>query len=43
VITITIHLVGAELNAARVAQRVSEEGHDMPADKLIQRIPRMFT
>jgi predicted ABC-type ATPase len=42
VIMIMIHLERAELNAARVAQRVSEGGHDVPTDKLIQRIPRML-
>ena len=35
-----IHLEGSELNEARVSQRVSEGGHDVPADKIRSRIPR---
>jgi predicted ABC-type ATPase len=42
VILVLIHLEHAELNAARVAQRVSEGGHDVPTEKLIQRIPRLL-
>lgn len=42
VIMVVIHLEHAELNAARVAQRVNEGGHDVPTEKLIQRIPRML-
>lgn len=39
-ILIYIHLSHSELNQARVAQRVSEGGHSVPADKIIARIPR---
>jgi len=35
-----IHLQSDELNQARVAQRVSEGGHDVPAEKIVARIPR---
>ena len=42
VIMVVIHLERAELNAARVAQRVSEGGHNVPTEKLLQRIPRML-
>jgi predicted ABC-type ATPase len=42
VIMVVIHLERAELNAARVTQRVSEGGHDVPTEKLLQRIPRML-
>ncbi len=37
---IYIHLVNTELNQARVSQRVASGGHDVPADKIISRIPR---
>ena len=40
VILIFIHLENDQLNQARVVQRVSEGGHDVPADKIIARIPR---
>ena len=42
VIMVVIHLNHAELNAARVAQRVSEGGHSVPTPKVISRIPRML-
>jgi predicted ABC-type ATPase len=42
VIMVVIHLEQAELNAARVAQRVSEGGHSVPPEKVISRIPRML-
>jgi len=42
VIMVVIHLEQVELNAARVAQRVSEGGHNVPTEKVIQRIPRML-
>ena len=42
VIMVVIHLVSAELNVARVAQRIDEGGHSVPTEKLIQRIPRML-
>lgn len=37
---IYIHLETSELNQARVKQRVSEGGHDVPPEKIISRIPR---
>lgn len=40
VILVFIHLNTDELNQARVAQRVSEGGHSVPAEKIISRIPR---
>ncbi len=40
VILIYIHLQSAELNQARVAQRVMQGGHNVPADKIISRLPR---
>ena len=42
VIMVVIHLEQAELNAARVAQRVREGGHNVPTEKLLKRIPRML-
>jgi len=42
VIMVVIHLEQAELNAARIAQRVSEGGHSVPPEKVISRIPRML-
>jgi predicted ABC-type ATPase len=35
-----IHLATPELNQARVKQRVSEGGHDVPPEKITSRIPR---
>lgn len=40
IILVYIHLASAELNEARVRQRVSEGGHDVPHDKIYGRIPR---
>lgn len=40
VILVFIHLQFNELNQARIAQRVSEGGHDVPAEKVVSRIPR---
>ena len=40
IILVYIHLQNDELNQARVAQRVGEGGHNVPADKIISRIPR---
>ncbi len=40
IILVYIHLQNDELNQARVAQRVSEGGHNVPTDKIISRIPR---
>jgi len=42
IVLVFIHLQTAELNQARVAQRVSEGGHNVPADKIINRIPRLL-
>ena len=42
VILVLIHLESAELNQARIASRVSEGGHSVPADKVISRIPRLL-
>ena len=42
VIMVMIHLEHAELNAARVAQRVKEGGHNVPTEKLLKRIPRVL-
>ena len=39
-ILVFIHLQNDELNHARVHQRVSEGGHDVPTNKIISRIPR---
>ena len=40
IILVYIHLVDSRLNEARVKQRVSEGGHNVPADKIHTRIPR---
>lgn len=40
VILVFIHLDNTELNKARVAQRVSEGGHNVPEEKIATRIPR---
>jgi predicted ABC-type ATPase len=40
VILVYVHLESADLNEARVAQRVCEGGHDVPADKIRSRLPR---
>ncbi len=40
IILVYIHLQNDELNQARVIQRVNEGGHNVPADKIISRIPR---
>jgi predicted ABC-type ATPase len=40
VILVYIHLATSDLNEARVSQRVSEGGHDVPSDKIRKRIPR---
>ena len=42
VIMVVIHLEQAELNTARVAQRVREGGHNVPTEKLLKRIPLML-
>jgi predicted ABC-type ATPase len=40
VVLVYIHLENAQLNEARVRQRVTEGGHDVPAEKIRGRIPR---
>ena len=40
IILVFIHLCDPALNQARIAQRVSEGGHNVPDDKVINRIPR---
>ncbi len=40
IILVYIHLDSTELNEARVTQRVSEGGHNVPTDKIQSRIPR---
>lgn len=42
VILVLIHLGDAELNQARISQRVAAGGHAVPADKVISRIPRLL-
>ncbi|MCF6202820.1 MAG: hypothetical protein L3J59_03995 [Methylococcaceae bacterium] len=42
VVLVFIHLDLASLNQARVAQRVGEGGHNVPADKVSSRIPRVL-
>jgi predicted ABC-type ATPase len=43
VVLVFIHLDNVSLNQARIAQRVSEGGHNVPEDKVISRIPRTLT
>jgi len=40
IILVYIHLENVELNQARVVQRVMQGGHNVPADKIVSRIPR---
>jgi predicted ABC-type ATPase len=40
VILVYIHLFDSSLNEARVKQRVSEGGHNVPIEKIYSRIPR---
>lgn len=42
VILVFIHLDNTALNKARVSQRVSEGGHNVPEDKVDSRIPRLL-
>jgi predicted ABC-type ATPase len=42
IVLVFIHLETVDLNQARIAQRVSEGGHNVPADKVINRIPRLL-
>ncbi|MBL8500522.1 MAG: zeta toxin family protein [Nitrosomonas sp.] len=43
IVLVFIHLCDPALNQARIAQRVSEGGHHVPADKVISRIPRTLS
>jgi predicted ABC-type ATPase len=40
IILVYIHLFNSSLNEARVNQRVSEGGHNVPGEKIYSRIPR---
>ena len=40
IVLVFIHLDQVELNSARIAQRLTEGGHDVPPEKVISRIPR---
>ena len=40
IILVYIHLFDSSLNEARVRQRVSEGGHNVPSEKIHSRIPR---
>ena len=40
IILVYIHLLNSSLNEARVNQRVSEGGHNVPTEKIHSRIPR---
>jgi predicted ABC-type ATPase len=42
IVMVFIHLDSDNLNKARVAQRVSEGGHNVPNDKIEKRIPRLL-
>jgi len=42
IVLVFIHLNTVDLNQARVAQRVSEGGHNVPAEKVFKRIPRLM-
>ena len=42
IILVFIHLELTVLNQARIAQRVSEGGHTVPEEKVINRIPRLL-
>jgi len=42
VILVFIHLDLVPLNQARIAQRVSEGGHAVPEEKVVNRIPRLL-
>ena len=43
VVLVFIHLDNSDLNKARVAQRVSEGGHNVPEEKIETRIPRTLS
>jgi predicted ABC-type ATPase len=40
IILVYIHLISDQLNIARVRQRISEGGHAVPPEKIVERIPR---
>ena len=40
IILVLVHLEHTDLNKARISQRVSEGGHNVPDEKVEQRIPR---
>ena len=42
VILVFIHLESAELNKARISQRIEAGGHHVPDEKVEQRIPRLL-
>ncbi|MCL6415791.1 AAA family ATPase [Aestuariirhabdus sp. Z084] len=42
IILVFIHLESSSLNQARVSQRVEEGGHNVPTEKIQQRIPRLL-
>lgn len=42
IVLVFIHLSTISLNQARVAQRVSEGGHNVPENKIITRVPRVL-
>jgi len=42
IVMVFIHLESDSLNKARVAQRVSEGGHNVPDEKIEKRIPRLL-
>ncbi|MFT4571510.1 MAG: putative ABC-type ATPase [Hyphomicrobiaceae bacterium] len=37
-----VHLDSTQLNCARVAQRVSTGGHNVPSEKIEKRVPRLL-
>jgi predicted ABC-type ATPase len=42
IVLVFIHLDSVALNQARIAQRVTEGGHNVPVDKVDSRIPRLL-
>lgn len=42
IVLVVIHVDSVQLNHARIAQRVLEGGHNVPADKVESRIPRLL-
>ena len=42
IILVFIHLDSVSLNQARIAQRISEGGHNVPDEKVASRIPRLL-